>query len=290
MKKILYILAAAASLMVAGCSKNPDIDIDTNGGKGLTFLHFETSSDTWLITKDDKSYKHTIKVLCSNSQDKDITYNLKVASGSTGKEGVDYRMPDKSITIPAGKYEGSIDIEVLYSTTGEGFNLDIVLDADATLINPSYGDALAISVKTDKVTIDWKWLEGDWTDNVFKYYDNTTGAPYTASIIKVDETNCIIRNLWGTGTDLNGVVDFENLTITIAGYQESCPMEEYSAVLYFVAVDPSKDYDLYTDKTTPVVATMSPTGIVIDNYDYLLVGGKYDGYTFAGGLKSTFTR
>lgn len=291
MKRLLYIFAAGAVLTFAGCSNEKDLDIDLNGGKGLEFVHFESASDAWLVTADDESYDYEVVVGCTQKHDTDVTYNVTVGENTTGVEGVDFSIPEKSVTIKAGEYLGVLPVKVLYATTGEGFEIELILSVDEGLINDSYGNVAKITVKSDKVTIDWAWLEGSWTVQDFNYYSNgPDGAPYTAAIVKVDDTKAIVRNLWGSGADLNATVDFTARTITLAGYQLGFNYPDFGADFYFVAVDPAADYDTYADINTPVVGTMSPAGVVFDNYDWLLVGGPYDGYTYAGGLRSTFTR
>lgn len=291
MKKILYLIAAVACLSLAGCQYEKDLDINTYDGKGLEFVHFNSATDAWMVSEGDPSYVHNVTVGCSYKYTEDKTYNVTVGPNTTGVEGVDFSIPNKSVTIKAGDYTGQVPVTVLYETTGEGFILELLLSVDEKLINSSYGDASTISVKSDKITMDWAWLEGNWTANDWSYYSGgPDGAAYTGAIVKVDDTHCLVRNIWGSGADLKATVDFDARTITITGYQYALSVATYSADLYFVAVDPETDYDIYEDLTTPVVGTFSPAGIVFDNYDFLLVGGPYDGYTYAGGLRTTFTK
>lgn len=291
MKKILYILAAVVCLSLAGCQYEKDLDINTFGGKGLEFVHFNSASDAWMVTEDDASYVHNVTVGCSYKYDKDVTYDVAIGPATTGVEGVDFTIPSKSVTIKAGEYTGNVPVTVLYETTGEGFVLELLLSVSDELINSSYGKSSTISVKSDKVTIDWAWLEGSWDAQDWNYYSGgPDGDPYTSAIVKVSETECVVRNLWGSGADFTATVDFDNRTITVPGYQLAFYYAGYSANFYFVAVNPETDYDVYEDLTTPVVGTMSPAGVVFDNYDFLLVGGPYSGYTYAGGLRTNLTR
>ena len=284
-------LAACVCLTFAGCQFEKDIDLETYGGRGLEFVHFNTASDSWTVTKDDASYVYEVPVACSYKYDTDKTYEIKLGEETTGVEGVDFKIANKSVTIPAGKYTATVPVEVLYDTTGEGFVLELVLGVAEELINDSYGASQIVNVKSDKITIDWEWLAGDWTANDWSYYNNKAdGDPYTVGIVKVDETNLLIRNLWGMGAEFNATVDFDALTITIPGFQEMFYYAGYSATFTFIAVDPENDFDYYDDITTPVVATMAPAGIVIDNWDLVLVGGPYNGYTYGGGYRTTLTR
>lgn len=289
MKRILFLVCLLVA--VAGCSQQKDIDLNTYDGKGLEFIHFASSSDSWLIQESDPSFVKNVVVACTYKYDKDVTYNVSLGENTTGIEGTDFKIATKSVTIPAGEYSGELPVEILYETTGEGFKLELVLDVDGSKINPAYGNASAIVIKTDKVTIDWDWLAGKWDAQDYCYYSGgNDGDQYSVNISKVDENTCTISNLWGTGGNLSGVVDFENRTVTIVGYQYLMHLEQYLTDLYFIAVDPATDYDIYDPIDTPVVATLSPAGIVIDNWDLLMVGGPYDGYTFNGGEKTTLTK
>lgn len=287
MKKIFYICAVALAAFATSCSSEKDIDLDTNGGAGLEFVHFESASDAWMVTKDDTSYAFDVVVAATQKQDTDVTYEISLGDKTTGVEGTDFSIPTKSVTIKAGEYTGKFTVNVLYATTGEGFEIELLLKVDEKLVNPAYGASAFITVKSDKVTIDWKWLESKWNCQDYSYYSGANdGDPYTVAIKKVTETTGILSGLWGGG-DLTFTVDFDALTLTFAVQPG---FEAYGAVCYIIAVDPSADFEPYTDINTPIVATMSPAGIVIDNYDFLLVGGQYDGYTYAGGAKSTLTK
>lgn len=290
MKKLLYVCAAILAVAATGCSSKKDIDMDFHDGNGLEFIHFEKDADAWLVSSQDESYEYDIVVANTYSHDEAITYNISVGENTTGEEGVDFSIPTKSVTIEKGSYFGTFPVKILYDTTGEGFVLELVLSVDNKLINPTYGAISTITVKTDKVTIDWKWLAGKWSCQDYSYYSGgNDGDPYPVAIAKVDETHGTLSGLWG-GDPLNFTVDFEARTLTIDGYQFCYANSKYSCDMYFIAVNPSADYDTYDPINTPVVATLSPAGIVIDNYDMYMSGGPYDGYTYAGGEKSTLTR
>lgn len=290
MKKVIYFLAACLSLTIVGCQNEKDIALNTYDGKGLEFVHFASATDTWVVAENDESYDFKVVVASTYSHATDVTYNIAVGPNTTGEEGVDFSIPTKSVTIPAGQYLAELPVKVLYETTGEGFNLELVLSVDEALINDLYGDAAVITVKSDKITIDWDWLAGDWSAQDYNMDDSKDGDGYSAAIIKVDDTHLLVRNLWGSGADLEATVDFEARTITFPCPQKWFHMDKYEADIYFLAVDPASGYGPYEDLETPVVATLSPAGIVIDNYDLLLVGGPYNGFTWNGGIRSVLSR
>lgn len=290
MKKIFYIFSALLAVVATGCSSDKDIDMDLHGGKGLEFVHFASPSDSWLVQESDESYIHDVVIASTYTYDEDVTYSVSVGENTTGVEGTDFSIPTKSVTIKAGEHTGKLPVKILYDTTGEGFEIEIVLSVDKELVNPIYGSSATIVIKTDKITMDWDWLAGKWTCQDYSYYHGANdGDPYTVSITKVDETNGILNGLAG-GDPLNFTVDFDAKTISFPGYQYITSVAQYSCDLYFVAVNPASDFSVYDPLTTPVVASLSPAGIVIDNYDFLIVGGQYDGETWNGGVKSTLTK
>lgn len=290
MKKIFYICIAALAVAATSCSTKKDIDIDTYGGEGLEFVHFANAAEAWIVSEEDESYDYEIIIATTKAPANDVTYTISLGEATTGKEGVDFAIPTKSVTIKAGEYQASLPLEVLYDTTGEGFEIELVLSVDEALINPAYGASAFIVVKSDKITIDWDWLAGSWTCQDYSYYSGgNDGDPYTVAIAQTSETTGTISGIWG-GDALKFTVDFDAKTLAIAGNQYGFTASAYEADCFFVAVNPDAEFDPYDDLTTPVIATLSPLGIVIDNYDFLLVGGPYGGYTWAGGEKSTLTR
>lgn len=291
MKKILFILAACFCLTLVSCQFEKDIDLDTFGGKGLEFVHFNAASDNWMVAAEDETFVYNVPVGCSYSYDTDKTYTIELGKATTGVEGVDFKIPNKSVTIKAGEFVGTVPVEVLYESTGLGFVIELLLKVEENLVNPSYGAAEVITVKTDKVVIDWDWLAGNWTAQDWNYYSGKLdGDPYTVAFTKVDETHVTVSNIWGTGAEFNAVVDFAARTITMPGDQFGFSASNYGAQCYIVAVNPETDYDCYEDLTTPIVGVMSPVGVTFDNYDFILKGGQFDGYTYAGGLRTDLTR
>jgi len=262
MKKIFYICIAALAVAATGCKQEKDIDLNTYGGKGLEFIHFENSEESWLVTENDESYDFSLVVAITSAPAQDVTYNVSLGSNTTGEEGKDFSIANKSVTIKAGEYTGAIPVKVLYETTGEGFEIELVLDVEESLINPAYGSSALISVKSDKITIDWNWLAGNWNAQ------DSEGDPYVMAITKKDETTAIFTNIWGTGADMEGTVDFDTRIVTFQGPIELCPL--YGGMLVCEGVAADKKF----------TAEMSPLGILISGLHYYLVGGDYSGYDF----------
>lgn len=263
MKKLLYISIAALAVVATSCSTKLDLDLDTYGGEGLEFVHFGSAAESWLVTADDDSYVFGITVATTKAPAEAVTYNISVnEENTTGVEGTDYSIAAKSVTIKSGEYTAELPVTVLYDTTGEGFTLELVLSVDEALVNPAYGASVFINVKSDKITIDWDWLVGNWNAQ------DSEGDPYVMAISKKDETTAIFTNIWGTEADIEGTVDFDAKTVTFQGPFDLCPM--YGGMLCCSGVADDGKFQ----------ATLSPLGIQITGLYYYLVGGDYDGYNF----------
>ena len=136
--------------------------------------------------------------------------------------------------------------------------------------------------------LDWDWLLSEWKAYDYNLSERVVeGDPYEMTITKVDDTHIKIGNLWGTEAEFDAVVDFDAMTITIPGYQFAFTASNVKGDLYFVAVDPENEYDVFEDLTTPVVVKMTPGGLVVDNYDFYIGSGNYKGYTYDGGIRTT---
>lgn len=272
MKKIFYIFSALLAVVATGCSSDKDIDMDFHGGKGLEFVHFASPSDSWLAQEGDDSYVHNVEVASTYIHDEDVTYSVSVGENTTGVEGTDFSIPTKSVTIKAGQYTGKLPVKILYDTTGEGFEIEIVLSVDEKLVNPTYGTTALVSVKTDKITIDWTWLTGNWTAQ------DTVGDPYPMAITKKDENTAIFTNIWGAGGDMEGTVDFENRRVK---FQGPINLGDVTGDGGYLHIDSTSGDGVF-------YATLSPLGIVISGVRYY-GSGSLNGQDF-GEDTTTLTR
>lgn len=257
MKKIILI---AAILSAVGCS-DLDMALDTNGGKGLEFVHFTAPSVTEMVTEDTDTHTYTVTVGITSSSDTARNFPVTLGEGTTGIEGTDFNISKKSIEIPAGEYTGAIDIDLLYDNLdADGFVLELVLEADKALINPTYGNTCTLTFKTDKVIIDWDWLVGSWNAS------DDGSDPYGVSFAKVDETHLTLYNFWDGEETITGTVDFENRTITFDPHQIIYQYPGYGPVYVNHYDIDSDDYDT----EAPIMAYMSALGIEIEPYQVIL--------------------
>lgn len=278
MKKIFYFALAAVATMFASCNVEQDLDIDLNGGQGLDFVHFEEPTIAAVLT--DSTCTYEVNLYSVTKSDKDRTYELAVAKSTTGKEGTDFSIANKTITIPAGEFCGSTTVTCDYDKVAEaGFVLTLeVVAAEGVNFSPVYGNSMTFNFKTDKVTIDWNWLLGDWTETD---YDLSGAAAYQCPVKIVkgeNENEIVIKGFWGEDVNLVGTVDFEAKTITFA-IQYMMDYMDYGS-FYFKALDPASGAI-----EEPVEAEMSALGITLGAWSCHGEAGLL-GYQ----LYTTFTR
>jgi len=110
MKK--YILLFCSVVFIFGLTSCVDesMDFDTNGGKGLDFVHFVRNTQTLSAKKD--AYITTITVGKTHKSTQAQTYTLSIIPdiASPAIEGTHYTLSSNTITIPAGEYTGSITL------------------------------------------------------------------------------------------------------------------------------------------------------------------------------------
>lgn len=278
MKKIIYLLiAAACALPVAGCSEL-DIDMDTNGGKGLEFVHFLSSSGSILSEKDKpESHKFTTTVSVTGLSSEARTFNVKIGDETTGVEGTNFTMTSKTVTIPANKYTGTISFDIDYDNLGEaGFKVELLLDVDVNSLSPAFGNACLVTVKSDKVTIDWDWLLGAWSALDINPDGTPDGSSYSVQISRPDESSngIVISNLWGSGKDLNATADLEARTITIATGQTiftQAPYGDFTVCAFNLTTEEG-------DADVPAMGEMSAFGVSIGPWCMINPAGFWAAY------------
>lgn len=280
MKKILYILLSAAMIAFVGCDKQ-DIDIDTNGGKGLTFVHFDQTAVSAVLAADDASYTYTVDLKITETSTEDRSFDIVVDESSTGKEGTDFTLASKTIVIPAGKYSGSTTFTCNYAKVGkDGFVLKLNVDVPANMLSNLYGNSVIYTFKTDKITIDWAWFAGKWSGDDYDYTGAYEDGGWEVAITK-DPDNApngfLITGLWGTDQPLKGTVDFDNRTLSITpGKIWTYGNYGDFFAIYLDMATLSADETM----TTPITGTLSPKGVQIGPWAVLCGGELYGAYVY----------
>ena len=120
MKKYFLIITAFLALVVITSCTDEGIEFDTNGGKGLSFVHYVGNTNMTISVELDEvaTALHTAEIRISSTEKSDAarTYTLLVAPApspaSPAIEGTHFTLSSKTITIPAGQYTGSVTITV----------------------------------------------------------------------------------------------------------------------------------------------------------------------------------
>jgi len=114
MKKIFLLISSFVLLFGLTTCETEKMDFDTNGGKGLAFVHFVGSTITISTELEDvKAHSRDIVVSSTVKSDQARTYNLSIAPTSTAKEGTHFTLSSKTVTIPAGQFSGSVKLTVI---------------------------------------------------------------------------------------------------------------------------------------------------------------------------------
>lgn len=289
MKKLVYILLSVALVSMVGCKKQ-DLDLNTHGGDGLTFLHFDKTSVGATLGASDKTYTYSVDLKITATSKEDRTFNVAIDPSSTGKEGKDFTFTNKTITIPAGSYSGSTSFTCNYAKVDTaGFTLKLLVDVADDMVSPLYGNSVTYTFTTDKVRIDWAWLTGAWTETDIDS-KGTVEATYPNVVIKKandDPADNKIQmfNFWGNGSDfvLNGTVDFTTKTLSLDGGQIFMVHKKYGTV-WFAPYDPATGtYD--GGHTEPIGGSLTPAGVVINGWVAFCTAGEFGVYNY-----STLTR
>lgn len=136
MKKIIYSLLTFT--LVFSCSDTDDHGVDVNNFNGESVAYYTDGvSGNYFVTSSEDVYM--IEVGATDLSSSDRTYTLEIDESSTATEGVDYSLGNMSVTIPAGSYFGSIDVQGIFAgTTAEGSNLVLNLVGEGAMVDAQF--------------------------------------------------------------------------------------------------------------------------------------------------------
>lgn len=267
--KRIYIFIAWSVFLITGCQNDPIIY------SGPAFVSFDKATINEAIKENGDGIVE-IALGVSQISKEDRTFSVSVdAAKTTAVEGQDYDFVNKSVTIPAGKYNGVIKIKGYYNNlTPEAVKLTLNLVADQTMIQEGTTTSVTISLsRFFEITMDW--LEGIW---VWTDYDYSTGETtdedtYLVKITKVSDNKITIYNVWAGGMTINATVDLEEGEIIIDPDQviavHSNPLYGNITMDYF---------DGQTVKDKDIIGQCTFRGISIAGWTaYTWSGGGYFG-------------
>jgi|GEM_PF-2240004 len=145
MKKYL-LLSAIFCFALTNCT-NEGMELNTYGGKGLSFVHF-VGDKLDISTALDEPAEHNVRTITISSTEKsdvERSYTLTIDPSSTAIEGTHYTLSSKTITIPAGAYaSNAITITVVVDNLIKDVLTAILVMDDKDFID--YGSVMTVSM------------------------------------------------------------------------------------------------------------------------------------------------
>ena len=282
MKKIILLISSFLLVFSLTTCTKEGMEFDTNGGKGLSFVHFVGSKQT--IAAKSSAYTSTITVSSTEKTGAARTYNLVVDPSSTAKEGTHFTLSSKTVTIPAGAFSGSVTVTAnLKNLTPETVTAKISIDSNDAI---DYAKTMTVDMYLFfEVTIDWLVGKWTWTD----YYMGEVDEMYDVEIKKIDDKTIGIYNIWDGEMTIEATVDFTNAKIAIKPSQPFYDYWEDGDSYGYVYMDAATGSSASSySRTEPIIGTCSYAGSisVAGWVPYL----HDTGYTFGVVLTSILTK
>ena len=273
MKRVVYSILSVFILTLAACT-DEGMDFNTYGGKGLEFVHFATSG-SYLINDDTEPIPVTVAVTRKSNVAR--TYNVSVVTGeggSTAVEGIDFQLAQKTVTIPAGEYLGTVNIEPLLETMNQEGRLSIVLALDTDLISPEYGNKTTIIILYE-FTVDMDYLIGTWVQSDYGINGELDDGGWDVTISKKADNEINISNFWGYGKTITAIVDFDEKTITIPKGQIIYVDATYGNCFI------TSFEEAVVDTNKEIKGTLSALGIRINDWCAHVAAGEFGEYSYS---------
>jgi hypothetical protein len=150
-KTVLLLTAVVLSTFMFSCDEDDDRHVYDSG----TVTYFTETAGSLFVTADNPSV--SVEIVSTTTSTAARTYTLSVdTDASTAVEGVEYTLSSNSVTIPAGSYFGSFDVNGLF---------DGALETGSTLVLNLTGDNTAV-------------FDTQFTLGIFKLCDSDLGGMY----------------------------------------------------------------------------------------------------------------
>lgn len=276
MKKLLkYILIVSTGLLLfSSCEDSKTYD-------GPVAVRLLTSSADFYINQSDAGYDtYTIKVQAVGVvPSSDVVINVTVNADATDAVGgVHYNLP-ATVTIPAGKTEGELTIEGIYSGIADNsvHTLSFTLTSDKYTILPSYSTATITFRLYTPLT---PWI-GTYTGTAVSQTEPGDWDEIWAITVAIDNSDPqhklkIYGLAKGSAVGYVGIVDFDAGTITFDGGVNLGDTYGYGDVTVYYGY---YDGSYHLSSTAPIVGAIDSDNytIVIPNFGELLTSGSYAG-------------
>ncbi len=155
MKKTILILSAVVlSSFMFSCDEDDDRHVYDEG----TVTYFTETVGSLFVTSDNPSA--SIEVVTTTTSSAARTYNIEIDNdASTAQSGVDYTLPATTVTIPAGSYFGSFDVNGIF---------DGALEEGSTLVMRLTGPGIG-------------GFDNEFSLNIFKLCESDLGGTYSVT-------------------------------------------------------------------------------------------------------------
>lgn len=239
MKKYILFLTAFFALMLTTCV-DEGMEFDTNGGKGLAFVHFVGRSQI-ISTELDAVADHTITITVASTAKSEQARNftISVDPSSTAIEGTHYNLSSKSVTIPAGQHTGSVTLTVVIDNL-----IKPVLNAIFTLESGEvidYGKSMTVAMnRFDLCDFDVSMLVGnfnygseDWEEWGDLILEADPDDPYKVYILGIPS-----EDITWNGNKIELIIDPEDLTVTGSAVVVADDTSEWGLPYHNLAFEP----------------------------------------------------
>ena len=153
-KTILLLTAVVLSSFMFSC----DEDDDRNVYDGGEVTYFTETAGSLFVTSDNPST--SIEVVTTTTSSAARTFNIEVDNdASTAQAGVDYSLPSTTVTIPAGSYFGSFDVNGIF---------DGALEEGSTLVLKLTGAGIGV-------------FDNEFSLGIFKLCESDLGGMYSVT-------------------------------------------------------------------------------------------------------------
>lgn len=207
-KNIRYgILALLALIATMGCEKEK-LSIPPS------YIHFDfIHTADYYITQDGKS-SFKIMVGLTAAAEVDRTVDIFITSPTGAKEGQQYTVNKKSVTIPAGQTVDSIIVKGLYAGFDGGRRDSLVLSLTGGNASPMPEAMTYTLVMQQYCDVSLSMFDGEYMAQDY-YEGSPDGSPYPVYLTPVGSTGptsgtISLDGLWGAPVPFNVKLDWSN--------------------------------------------------------------------------------
>lgn len=208
-KNIRYgILALLALIVAMGCTKEK-LSIPPS------YIHFDfVNTADYYITQDGKS-SFKIMVGLTAAAEVDRTVDIFITSPTGAKEGQQYTVSKKSVTIPAGQIADSIIVKGLYAGFDGGRRDSLVLSLTGGNASPM-PEAMTYTLTMQQYCdVSLSMFDGEYISHEYYSDGSPVQPPYPVYLTPIESTGPTsgkvrLDGLWGSSVPVTFNIDWSN--------------------------------------------------------------------------------